>query len=74
MTVSTKTQKGRKPQRNTLYLPTSIRNQVEKIAVEVSYRRGKRISDSGFVQHLIKKYSKQAMEELVYGDTDLPEE
>jgi hypothetical protein len=57
----------RKPQRNTLYLPTEVRDEVEKISVEVSYRRGRRISDSGFVQYLIKTYSQQAIEELIQG-------
>ena len=57
----------RKPQRNTLYLPTEVRDEVERISVEVSYRRGKRISDSGFVQYLIKEYSQQAIQELIQG-------
>lgn len=57
----------RKPQRNTLYLPTEVRDEVERISVEVSYRRGKRISDSGFVQYLIKTYSQQAIQELIQG-------
>lgn len=57
----------RKPQRNTLYLPTKVRDEVERISVEVSYRRGKRISDSGFVQYLIKTYSQQAIQELIQG-------
>ena len=55
----------RKPQRNTLYLPTEVRDEVERISVEVSYRRGKRISDSGFVQYLIKTYTQQAIQELI---------
>ena len=57
----------RKPQRKTLYLPTEVRDEVERISVEVSYRRGKRISDSGFVQYLIKTYSQQAIQELIQG-------
>ena len=57
----------RKPQRNTLYLPTEVRDEVERISVEVSYRRGKRISDSGFVQYLINTYSQQAIQELIQG-------
>ena len=57
----------RKPQRNTLYLPTEVRDEVERISVEVSYRRGKLISDSGFVQYLIKEYSQQAIQELIQG-------
>ena len=57
----------RKPQRNNLYLPTEVRDEVERISVEVSYRRGKRISDSGFVQYLIKTYSQQAIQELIQG-------
>lgn len=57
----------RKPQRNTLYLPTEVRDEVERISLEVSYRRGKRISDSGFVQYLIKTYSQQAIQELIQG-------
>ena len=57
----------RKPQRNTLYLPTEVRDEVERISVEVSYRRGKLISDSGFVQYLIKTYSQQAIQELIQG-------
>lgn len=57
----------RKPQRNTLYLPTEVRDEVERISVEVSYRRGKRISDSGFVQYLIKTYSQQAIQEIIQG-------
>lgn len=60
----------RKPQRNTLYLPTDVRNEVERIAVEISYRRGRRISDSGFVQYLIKTYSQEALQKLTDG-TDL---
>ncbi|HAX5210289.1 TPA: hypothetical protein JZG45_005257 [Escherichia coli] len=69
----TVTKGKRKPQRNTLYLPTDVRNQVEHIAVEISYRRGRRISDSGFVQYLIKKYKSQAMKELIHG-ADIPDE
>ena len=57
----------RKPQRNTLYLPTEVRDEVERISVEDSYRRGQRISDSGFVQYLIKTYSQQAIQELIQG-------
>ncbi|MCV8830655.1 hypothetical protein ODY10_21940, partial [Escherichia coli] len=49
------------------YLPTEVRDEVERISVEVSYRRGKRISDSGFVQYLIKTYSQQAIQELIQG-------
>lgn len=60
----------RKPQRNTLYLPTDVRNEVERIAVEISYRRGRRISDSGFVQYLIKTYSQEALQKLTDG-TDI---
>lgn len=58
----------RKPQRNTLYLPTDVRNEVERIAVEISYRRGRRISDSGFVQYLIKTYSQEASQKLIDGN------
>lgn len=57
----------RTPQRNTLYLPTELRAEVERIAVEISYRRGRRISDSGFVQYLIKAYSQNAIDELISG-------
>ena len=57
----------RKPQRNTLYLPTEVRDEVERLSVEVSYLRGKLISDSGFVQYLIKEYSQQAIQELIQG-------
>lgn len=60
----------RKPQRNTLYLPSVIRDEVERISVEISYRRGRRISDSGFVQYLIKTYSQQAIEKLINGADD----
>lgn len=61
----------RKHQRNTLYLPTDVRNEVERIAVEISYRRRRRISDSGFVQYLIKTYSQEAQQKLIDGaDTD----
>ena len=65
MTVS-----KRKPQRNTLYLPSDVRNEVERISVEISYRRGKRISDSEFVQYLIKTCSRRATEELIKGADD----
>lgn len=65
----------RKPQRNTLYLPTDVRNEVERIAVEISYRRGRRISDSGFVQYLIKTYSQEALQKLIDGnDIDFDDE
>jgi hypothetical protein len=72
MTVTKrKTVSKRKPQRNTLYLPSDVRNEVERIAVEISYRRGRRISDSGFVQYLIKTYSQKALEALIDGaDSD----
>lgn len=30
----------RKPQRNVLYLPTEVRVEVEKIAIEISFKRG----------------------------------
>jgi hypothetical protein len=70
MTVTKKPLTKRKPQRNTLYLPTDVRNKVERIAVEISYRRGKRISDSGFVQYLIKTYSQEALQKLIDG-TDI---
>ncbi|HAF6669604.1 TPA: hypothetical protein G9A29_004591 [Salmonella enterica] len=65
----------RKPQRNVLYLPTEVRVEVEKIAIEISFKRGRRISDSdsGFVQYLIKKYKSQAMKELIHG-ADIPDE
>lgn len=68
-----KTSPNRKPQRNTLYLPSEVREKVEQISLEISYRRGRRISDSGFVQYLIKTYSQQATESLINGadyDTD----
>ncbi|HDN7368070.1 TPA: hypothetical protein P2A74_004513 [Salmonella enterica subsp. enterica serovar Chester] len=63
----------RKPQRNVLYLPTDVRNEVEKIAIEISFKRGKRISDSCFVQYLIKRYKSQAIKELIHG-ADIPDE
>ncbi|STF64256.1 Uncharacterised protein [Escherichia coli] len=56
-----------------LYLPTEVRVEVEKIAIEISFKRGRRISDSGFVQYLIKKYKSQAMKELIHG-ADIPDE
>ena len=59
----------RKPQRNTLYLPSTSREELDKIALEIGYRRGRRISSSG-VQYLIKKYSSQAIEELINEDDD----
>lgn len=62
-----KTASKRKPQRNTLYLPSDVRDEVERIAVEISYRRGRRISDSGFVQYLIKTCSQKAIDELING-------
>ncbi|SAG83430.1 Uncharacterised protein [Enterobacter hormaechei] len=75
MTVTKKPLTKRKPQRNTLYLPTDVRNKVERIAVEISYRRGKRISDSGFVQYLINTYSQEALQKLIDGaDTDFDDE
>jgi hypothetical protein len=75
MTVTKKPLIKRKPQRNTLYLPTDVRNKVERIAVEISYRRGKRISDSGFVQYLIKTYSQEALQKLIDGtDIDFDDE
>lgn len=70
---SVKQTKGRKTQRNVLYLPTEVRIEVEKIAIEVSYMRGRRISDSGFVQYLIRKYKAQAIKELING-ADTPDE
>lgn len=30
----------RKPQRNTLYLPSTSREELDKIALEIGYRRG----------------------------------
>lgn len=65
-----KTATRRKPQRNTLYLPSASREELDKIALEIGYRRGRRISSSGVVQHLIKKYSSQAIEELINEDDD----
>lgn len=44
----------RKPQRNVLYLPTEVRVEVEKIAIEISFKRGRRISDSGLFSILLK--------------------
>ncbi len=49
-----KTATRRKPQRNTLYLPSASREELDKIALEIGYRRGRRISSSGVVQYLIK--------------------
>ncbi|RKT89331.1 hypothetical protein BJ925_0308 [Rahnella aquatilis] len=75
MTVTRKkTVSKRKPQRNTLYLPSDVRDEVERLSVEISYRRGKRISDSGFVQYLIKTYSQQAIERLINGADDVSNE
>lgn len=65
-----KTATRRKPQRNTLYLPSASREELDKIALEIGYRRGRRISCSGVVQYLIKKYSSQAIEELINEDDD----
>lgn len=65
--IKRKTSAKRAPQRNTLYLPTNVRNEVERIAVEISYLRGRRISDSGFVQYLIKTFSQKAIDELLNG-------
>jgi len=72
--IKRKTATKRKPQRNTLYLPTEVRDEVERISVEVSYLRGKRISDSGFVQYLIRTYSQQAIKELIQGADTGPDE
>ena len=65
-----KTATRRKPQRNTLYLPSASREDLDKIALEIGYRRGRRISSSGVVQYLIKKYSSQAIEELINEDDE----
>ena len=65
--------KKRPPQKNVLYLPTDVRTEVEKIAIEISFKRGRRYSDSAFVQYLIKKYKSQAMKELIHG-ADIPDE
>jgi hypothetical protein len=35
-----KTATRRKPQRNTLYLPSASREELDKIALEIGYRRG----------------------------------
>ena len=37
-----------------LYLPSASREELDKIALEIGYRRGRRISSSGVVQYLIK--------------------
>ena len=65
-----KNETRRKPQRNTLYLPSASREELDKIALEIGYRSGRRISSSGVVQYLIKKYSSQAIEELINEDDD----
>ena len=65
-----KNETRRKPQRNTLYLPSASHEELDKIALEIGYRRGRRISSSGVVQYLIKKYSSQAIEELINEDDD----
>lgn len=65
--IRKKTSTNRKPQRNTLYLPSEVREKVEQISLEISYLRGRRISDSGFVQYLIRNYSQQATENLING-------
>lgn len=57
----------RKSQRNILYLPTEVRSEVEKIAIEISFKRGKRFSESSFVQYLIKNFKSQAIKELTDG-------
>ncbi len=36
-----KTATRRKPQRNTLYLPSASREELDKIALEIGYRRGR---------------------------------
>lgn len=49
-----KTATRRKPQRNTLYLPSASREELDKIALEIGYRRGRRISSSGVVSTSLK--------------------
>ncbi len=59
----------RKPQRNTLYLPTEVRDEVERISVEVSYRRGSGfrilVSCNILLRHTLNKPSKNSFREPI---------
>lgn len=56
-------------QHNTLYLPTEVRARIEKISVEVGFRREKRLSASRFVQYLISQYTDEAISALLNEDS-----
>lgn len=56
---------------SSVYLPPQIREQLEKLALEIAFRRGRQISSSAVVQYLIQHYSELAKNELISGTARL---
>jgi len=52
---------------SSVYLPLIIREQLEKLALEIGFRRGRQISSSAVVQYLIQNYAESAKKALISG-------
>ncbi|MEN3263099.1 MULTISPECIES: hypothetical protein [unclassified Sodalis] len=50
---------------NTVYIPREMREEVEKISIELSYRLKRQINPSEFIQYLYRNYGEVAMDELM---------
>lgn len=48
-----------------VYIPADLRNQLEKLALEIGFKRGKHMTSSSLVQYLISEYGEVAKEKLI---------
>lgn len=50
---------------NNVYIPADLRDYLEKIVVEIGYRRGRQISASAVVQYLIVTYGNDVRKHFI---------
>lgn len=48
-----------------VYIPADLRNQLEKLALEIGFKRGKHMTSSALVQYLISEYGEIAKDRLI---------
>lgn len=53
-----------------VYIPADLRNQLEKLALEIGFKRGKHITSSSLVQYLISEYGEEAKNKLISESKD----
>lgn len=63
MTKPSEAKSKRSP--TSVYIPADLRNQLEKLALEIGFKRGKHMTSSSLVQYLISEYGEIAKDRLI---------